>query len=47
MEQTCDGFRIAVKDLELRGPGAVFGTQQHGLRDLRFLASADFVHVDV
>jgi ATP-dependent DNA helicase RecG len=38
MEQTSDGFKIAEKDLELRGPGAVFGTQQHGLSDLRFLA---------
>jgi ATP-dependent DNA helicase RecG len=39
MEQTHDGFRIAEKDLELRGPGAVFGTQQHGLSDLQFLAA--------
>ena len=39
MEQTTDGFKIAEKDLELRGPGAVFGTHQHGLSDLRFLAA--------
>ena len=38
MERTTDGFLIAQKDLELRGPGAVFGTQQHGLSDLQFLA---------
>ena len=38
MEQTNDGFRIAQRDLELRGPGVVFGTQQHGLGDLQFLA---------
>jgi ATP-dependent DNA helicase RecG len=38
MEQTSDGFKIAEKDLELRGPGAVFGTHQHGLSDLQFLA---------
>jgi ATP-dependent DNA helicase RecG len=38
METTSDGFKIAEKDLELRGPGAVFGTQQHGLSDLQFLA---------
>jgi ATP-dependent DNA helicase RecG len=38
MEETTDGFRIAHKDLELRGPGAVFGTQQHGLSDLQFLS---------
>jgi ATP-dependent DNA helicase RecG len=39
MESTSDGFKIAEKDLELRGPGAVFGTQQHGLSDLQFLAA--------
>ncbi len=39
LEQTTDGFRIAERDLDLRGPGAVFGTQQHGLSDLRFLAA--------
>ena len=38
MAETSDGFRIAEKDLELRGPGAVFGTQQHGLSDLQFLS---------
>jgi len=38
MTRTTDGFRIAEKDLELRGPGAIFGTQQHGLSDLQFLA---------
>lgn len=38
METTSDGFRIAEKDFEIRGPGAVFGTQQHGLSDLQFLA---------
>jgi len=29
--QTQDGFRIAQKDLELRGPGEFFGTRQAGL----------------
>jgi ATP-dependent DNA helicase RecG len=38
MEETNDGFKIAERDLELRGPGVVFGTQQHGLSDLMFLA---------
>jgi ATP-dependent DNA helicase RecG len=38
MEATSDGFRIAEKDLEIRGPGEVFGTQQHGLTDLQFLS---------
>ena len=32
---TNDGFRIAEKDLELRGPGDFFGHRQHGLPQLR------------
>ena len=28
---TQDGFRIAQKDLELRGPGEFFGTRQAGM----------------
>lgn len=31
MRETNDGFRIAQKDLELRGPGEVLGTRQTGL----------------
>jgi len=38
MAETSDGFRIAERDLNLRGPGVIFGTQQHGLSDLQFLA---------
>ena len=30
MRQTNDGFQIAEKDLQLRGPGEVLGTRQTG-----------------
>jgi ATP-dependent DNA helicase RecG len=35
MEETTDGFKIAEKDLELRGPGEVLGTRQSGLPEFR------------
>ncbi|MFP4481414.1 MAG: ATP-dependent DNA helicase RecG [Thermovirgaceae bacterium] len=35
MCETTDGFRLAEKDLELRGPGEVCGTRQHGVTDFR------------
>jgi ATP-dependent DNA helicase RecG len=35
MRETNDGFRIAEKDLELRGPGEVLGTRQTGQLALR------------
>ncbi|MDT7809866.1 MAG: ATP-dependent helicase RecG [Acidobacteriota bacterium] len=49
MEETSDGFRIAEKDLEIRGPGEVMGTRQSGVptfrvgnlvRDLQILEDA-------
>jgi ATP-dependent DNA helicase RecG len=49
MEETNDGFRIAEKDLEIRGPGEVMGTRQSGVptfrvgnlvRDVRILEEA-------
>jgi ATP-dependent DNA helicase RecG len=49
MEETSDGFRIAEKDLEIRGPGEVLGTRQSGVaifrignlvRDLEILEKA-------
>jgi len=33
--ETTDGFKIAEKDLEIRGPGEFFGTKQSGLPSLR------------
>lgn len=35
MRETNDGFRIAEKDLELRGPGEVLGTRQTGLAQMK------------
>jgi ATP-dependent DNA helicase RecG len=35
MCETSDGFEIARRDLEIRGPGQFFGTRQWGMPDLR------------
>jgi ATP-dependent DNA helicase RecG len=35
MCESTDGFVLAQKDLELRGPGDFFGTRQHGIPELR------------
>jgi len=41
MERIDDGFRLAELDLELRGPGAIYGTMQHGALDLRIAKLTD------
>ena len=49
MEETNDGFRIAEKDLEIRGQGEILGTRQSGvptfkigniIRDIEILAES-------
>lgn len=41
LESTNDGFRLAELDLQLRGPGAIYGTIQHGALDLRVAKLTD------
>ncbi|MFP3879400.1 MAG: ATP-dependent DNA helicase RecG [Dehalococcoidia bacterium] len=41
MEKVHDGFALAEKDLEMRGPGEFFGTHQSGLPDLRLAKLTD------
>jgi ATP-dependent DNA helicase RecG len=35
LRESNDGFKIAQKDLELRGPGEILGTQQTGVANLK------------
>lgn len=41
MERTNDGFRLAQIDLELRGPGQIYGVRQHGILDLELADISD------
>lgn len=41
LETSNDGFRLAELDLELRGPGAIYGISQHGQLDLRIAKLTD------
>jgi ATP-dependent DNA helicase RecG len=45
MRDTNDGFRIAEKDLELRGPGEVLGTRQTGQLSFRIADLARDAHL--
>lgn len=41
LETSSDGFALAELDLEIRGPGAIYGTMQHGQLDLRVAKLTD------
>jgi ATP-dependent DNA helicase RecG len=41
LERSSDGFDLAELDLTLRGPGAIYGTFQHGALDLRIANLGD------
>ncbi len=41
METTTNGFKLAEMDLEIRGPGAIYGNRQHGKLDLRIANITD------
>lgn len=43
LERSNDGFKLAELDLELRGPGAIYGSLQHGPLDLRVAKLTDVV----
>jgi len=47
IESTQDGFLLAEKDMELRGPGEFFGTRQSGLPDLRMARLSDVALLDM
>ncbi|MBA2279341.1 ATP-dependent DNA helicase RecG [Candidatus Saccharibacteria bacterium] len=41
LTQSTNGFELAELDLEIRGPGAIYGSLQHGILDLRFAQLSD------
>ena len=46
MERTTDGFALAEADLQLRGPGDLFGTAQSGVPSLRVASLLDAPLID-
>ncbi len=43
LENSTDGFHLAEVDLELRGPGEIYGALQHGALDLRIATLSDTI----
>ncbi|UCG24459.1 MAG: ATP-dependent DNA helicase RecG, partial [Chloroflexota bacterium] len=47
LEQTNDGFLLAEKDLEIRGPGEFLGRQQSGLPELHLASLTDMALLEI
>ena len=47
MTRTTDGFALAERDLELRGPGEVLGSRQSGLPELRVASLSDVATLEL
>ncbi|MBT5338242.1 ATP-dependent DNA helicase RecG [Candidatus Falkowbacteria bacterium] len=47
LEDCRDGFKLAEMDLELRGPGEVYGVRQSGLPDLKIASLTDAALIQV
>lgn len=47
IEQTNDGFALAEKDLEIRGPGEFFGRRQSGLPELHLASLLDMTMLEM
>lgn len=46
METHHNGLKLAEIDLELRGPGQLFGTRQHGIGELKFAKITDIALIE-
>ncbi len=47
MEKTNDGFILAEKDLDIRGPGEFFGRRQSGMPELRLASLMDIEMIEI
>ncbi len=45
LEKTNDGFEISEKDMEIRGPGEVYGVRQSGIPDLKLASINDLERI--